>query len=347
MKRFLCLLCALLLAVPCAFAEPAIITPESETMPVYAAIPRDFTQVVTPEMFNTSGVAKATTGKHNIRAITFQDEAQLDVHREALYYNEYRGEEEQTYELAETGETYSEMLPKPSIAHAASSLASWMTFGWPGSGEIYPLEKETLTHITLAEAKARAEALLASLGMEGYVCETALDMSLERILEMGEKWGQLLDDGVLVSSYRFDTRLATTQDEGYFLRYRRFGTESDLSGQFYADFYVTANGFATVSITDQYAMGEVLSTPNRLISWQEAAAALPKELENSRMQPVLAEITVARLTWCPIREKSSPSGMAFAPAWVLAFTALSDGHASDMHAIFNAETGHLINGNWY
>lgn len=347
MKRILCLLCALLLAAPCALAEPVVITPEAENMPVYAAVPRDFTQMVTPEMFNDSGIAENVTGKHNTRSVTFQDEAQLQVHREALYYNEYSGEEEVLYELAETGETYTEMLPKPSIAHAASLLASWMTFGWPETGEIYPLESEALTHITFAQAKARAEDLLASLGLDGYVCETALDMPLKRILEMGEKWGQLLGGGALVSTHRLDTSLATTQDEGYFLRYRRFGTESDLGGQFHADFYVTAAGFATINITDPYAMGQVLSTPKKLISWQDAAAALPKELADSHMQPKLNEITVARLTWCPVREKTSPSGMAFAPAWVLAFTALSDGQPSEMYAIFNAETGRLIDGNWY
>ena len=195
-----------------------------------------------------------------------------------------------------------------------------------------------------------AEALHSDLGkspQEGYMCETALDMSLERILEMGEKWGKLLDDGVLVSSHRFDTHSATAQDEGYFLRYRRFGTESDLSGQFCADFYVTAEGFASVSITDLYDTGDLLTKTNTLISWQDAANDLPIELEASRMQPVLEEITVARLTWCPIRQKDSPSGMAFTPAWVLAFTAQNDGHSCEMHAIFNAITGQLITGNWY
>lgn len=351
MKRFLCLLFVLLMTVSCAFAEPEIILPESYEQngppSVYAAIPRDFTKVVKPEMFNDSGITETIMGRHDTYSVTFKDEAQLQCHREALYYNEYDGEEELAYELAENGETYTEMLPKPTIANAAGSFASWMTFGWPGTGEIYPLENEFLTHITLAEAKERSEALLASLGLEGYMCETALDMSLERILEMGEKWGKLLDDGVLVSSHRFDTHSATAQDEGYFLRYRRFGTESDLSGQFHADFYVTAEGFASVSITDLYSTGDLLSKTSTLISWQDAANALLVELEASRMQPVLEEITVARLTWCPIRQKDSPSGMAFTPAWILAFTAQSDGHSCDMHAVFNAITGQLITGNWY
>lgn len=347
MKRFFCLLCTLLLAAACALAEPVVITPETESMPIYAAIPRDFTRTVVTEMFNASGTAKTVMGKHNTRSITFHDEAQLHIHREALFYDEYSGVEEATYELAETGETCSEMLPKPSIANAASALASWMTFGWPGSGEIYPLEKEVLTHITLEQAMEQAETLLAALGLEGYVCETALDMSLERIVEMGEKWGELLDDGVLVSSYRFDTRFTTTQDEGYLLRYRRFGAESDLGGQFHADLYVTARGFASVHITDQYVMGQILATPDTLISWQDAADALPDVLADSRMQPQLGEVTVARLAWCPVRDQASESGMAFTPAWILAFTALSDGRNSDMHAIFNAVTGKLITGNWY
>jgi len=104
---------------------------------------------------------------------------------------------------------------------------------------------------------------------------------------------------------------------------------------------------ASVWICDQYRTGELLSTPEALISWQEAADALPKELADSRMQPKLHEIMVARLTWCPVREKTSESGMAFIPAWVLAFIAQSDGQNSEMHAVFNALTGNLITGNWY
>jgi len=346
MKRFFCLLCALLLTAACAFAEPVIIMPEMENPPVYTAIPRDFTRTVTPEMFNASGIVKTVKGRHNTYTVTFADEARLDCHREALYYNEYSGEVEQTYET-ETGEKVTETLPKPTTASAASSLAGWMTFGWPETGEIYPLENESLTHITLDEAKKHAEALLAALGMEGYVCETALDMTLERILTMSEKWGELLDSGKLVSSYRFDCSGATTEDEGYLLRYRRFGTESDLSGQFYADFYVTAKGFATISITDQYAMGEVISIPETLVGWQEAADSLIKELADSRMQPEFREVLSARLAWCPVRDRQSETGMAFTPAWVLLFSAEHDGRIDEMHGIFNAVNGKFITGVWY
>lgn len=351
MKRFLCLLCAALMTASCAIADPLIICPDvyeqTGTLSLYAAIPRDFTTVVDPEYFNTSGIAESITGKHSHHTVTFADTAQLQWMPEALYYNAYDGVGEITYELAETGETYTEMLPKPSMANAAASLASWMTFGWPETGEIYPLENEALTHITLTEAKARAEQLFVQLELEGYVCETALDMSLSRIREMGEKWNELIDKGAMLNSHRLDYSLAASTDEGYWLRYRRFGTESDLSGQFYADLYVTADGFASVWICDQYCTGELLSTPDALIGWQEAAEALPKELADSRMQPQLSEIITARLTWCPVREKASVSGMAFTPAWVLAFNALSDGQTCEMHAVFNAVTGKLITGNWY
>lgn len=347
MKRFLCLLCALLMTAACAFAEPVLILPQEERMPVCAAIARDLTKVVKPEWFNASGIAKSTVGRHSDHTVIFADEARLEWTPTALYYNEYSGKSEVVYEDAENGKTYTELLPSPTTANAAASLAGWMTFGWPETGEIYPLEKERLTHIALSEAQARADQLFATLGLEGYVCETALDMSLARIREMGEKWNELIDRGIFVSTLRMNPGAATTQDEGYFLRYRRFGTESDLSGQFHADLYVTAEGFASVNICDQYAMGEVLSVPETLISWQEAAEALPGALADSHMQPELEEITVARLTWCPVREKASESGMAFTPAWVLAFTALSDGRSCEMHAVFNAVTGGLITGNWY
>ena len=123
MKRFLCLLCILLISVSCAVAEPEIILPETETMPVYAAIPRDFTQVVKPELFNTSGIAEMLSYKQNVHSVTFADEAQLLWSPETLYYNEYDGTYEAAYELAESGEIHTELLPKPSMAEAAGSLA--------------------------------------------------------------------------------------------------------------------------------------------------------------------------------------------------------------------------------
>lgn len=348
MTRFLSLLCALLLTAACA--EPEIIVPEeytrTGTLPVYAAEERDFRALVQPEMFNSSGIAQTVTDEPDCTAITFQDGAQLSWHPSTLYYDTYDGVCEITYEL-ESGEKYTVEQPRPSLARAASDLALWMLSGWPETDEVYALEQTALTEITLEQAMTRTEALFAALGMEGYVCEAALDMSVNRIRQMGERWNALIDQGRILNNPRLDYSAATAQDEGYLLRWNRFGAEGDVAGMFHADVYVTAQGFAFINLYDRYAAGDIRSTPVALVSYQAVAEALPQALKEARHPLQLDEITDARLTWCPVRAEKARDGMVFTPAWIISFSC-TDGEqgGTGYYAIFDAADGRLITGNW-
>ena len=348
MTRFFSLLCALLLTAACA--EPEIIVPEeytrTGTLPVYAAEERDFRTLVQPEMFNSSGVAQTVTDEPAFTAVTFQDGAQLSWYPSALYYDTYDGVCEITYEL-ESGEKYTVEQPRPSLARAASDLALWMLVGWPETDAVYARERTALTEITLEQAMTRAEELFAALGMEGYVCEAALDMTVSRIHEMGEEWNALIDQGRILNNPRLDYTAATAQHEGYLLRYNRFGAQGDVAGMFHADVYVTAQGFASINLYDRYAAGEIRSTPAALVSYQAVAEALPQELQAARHPLQLGEMTRIRLTWCPVRAENAQDGMVFTPAWIISFSCTGDEQGgTGYYAIFDAVDGHLITGNW-
>ena len=337
-----------------AGAEPTIIVPEeytrTGTLPVYSAVDRDFLPVVMPEWFNTSGVNEQTewTGKNNYRSVSviFNDEAQLGWDATALNYNTYRGTVETISEL-EYGEKVASVKPKPTMANAASSLARWMLVGWPGSDEVYSLEQETLTDISLEEAKQRTEDLLKLLGMDGYVCYEAIDMNLGRIQDMGSKWNMLIAEGRFPGNPQYDYSQATVEDEGYYLRYYRNGNDSELGGMFHADVYVTAAGFAYINICDLYANGDVYATPAALLDWHTVADSLPAELPNARYPLTLEKVVSVRLTWCPVRSDASKDGMVLTPAWVINFNASGDEQGGNgLYAIFDAIDGHLIDGNW-
>lgn len=337
-KRCLALVLLLCLAVSCALAETKIIVPqayeENGTLPIYRAIERNFKETVQPEWFNQSGVAKTETF-----GFTYNDGAVLQVGPEALYYTEYDGTWERTNET-EKGQKVTETVPKDSLACAVSSLASWACFGFPGmDGKTFDLEKTELTEISLAEAQARAEALMAQVGLEGYTLEKALDMSLERIHFLGDAYNA----AGMLNSYRYDYSQATSAEEGYLLKYNRFGTDGDASGMFHVSAYVTASGVRYASICDMYAVGEVYDTPAKLVDAQTVLDALPKEMAASRYPEKLEEVVRATLTWAPARAAKKADGIVLTPVWQVIYLsdeAVKSGY--ECWATFNAVDGKLL-----
>ena len=351
--RFFALLCTLLLTCATAVAEPKVFLPEeytkNGTLPVYYASERDLLPHVDPAFFNQSGIVETKTGKNDYHAVTFADGAILEWDKNSLNYNTHDGFGEIVHEDAMTGEKYTELRPKPDIANAAASLAGWMHYGWPKTGEVFTLQSETLPGITLEQAKAKTDQLLAMLGLDGYVCETALDMDMSRIREMGDRWNALIDEGYMLNCHRLDYSAATQKDEGYMLLCNRYGSTGDVDGFFYVNVYVTSEGFAWINLHDRYAAGDICSTPASLVSWESVAEALPREMAESRLGFRLEEIYSVRLAWCPVRAADAKDGMVLTPAWILDIRVSSDepGEEGDgYYAIFNAVDGKLINGNW-
>ena len=313
------------------------------TLPVYEAIDRDFSQRMEYNWFNQSGVAKEELDASHIGGIVdFNDGGHLDWGSYHIDYSTYDGTYEATGEL-EDGTKFTETLDKLAMPSEVSTIASWMTFGFPGTNEVYSLESTQLSTISLDEAKAQAEALMSKLGMTGYTCTTALDMGVDRIHKMGAMYNAAIDSGVLyTNAFRYDYATATTADEGYDLCYHKFGNDGDIAGQFEAVFYVTADGIKSINLRDAYEQGDVIHTPAKLVDASTVAAALPSEMADSRYPEELKQIPRATLTWMPVRADKG-DGMVMTPVWVLSYlTAEGEQQGYECWAVFDAIDGSLI-----
>lgn len=313
------------------------------TLPVYEAKARDFSKGLDYTWFNQSGVTKETLDPRHIGGmVDFNDGGHLDWSSYTFFYDTYDGTYEATSQLG-GGATYTETLPKRAMASEVSSIASWMVFGFPGTHEVYSLERTQLTNISLDEAKEKAETLMQQLGMTGYTCTTALDMSLERIREMGSLLNEQIDNGKLsTNNFRYDYNTATLADEGYHLRYHKFGTEGDIAGEFGAMFYVTADGIKSINLRDAYEQGDIVRIPASLVGAETVASALPAEIADSRYPEELKQINRATLTWMPVRADKG-DGMVMTPVWVLSYlTTESQQQGYECWAVFDAIDGTLL-----
>lgn len=319
---------------------------QTGTLPVYKATPRNFAGKLDYSWFNQSGIANEEPyPKHTGGMVIFNDEAQLDWSEQTIFYNTYDGTYEATSIVFEGREEkiVTETLKKGTMTSEAFSLAGWMTFGFPGTDEVYSLERTELTNITLDQAKAKAEDLLAKLDMSGYTCTTALDMSLERIQTMGAELNRQIDLGNLsTNNFRYDYSTATVENEGYYLRYHKYGTEGDVASLFAATFYVTADGVMEINLRDYYVQGEILTTPEKLVDVETVAGRLPEEMAKSRWPETLVEIRQAELTWMPIRAEKGDD-MVMSPVWMLTYVS-DDGEQEDYTrwAAFSAIDGKMV-----
>lgn len=313
------------------------------TLPVYEAKARDFSKGLDYTWFNQSGVAKETLDTRHIGGmVDFNDGGHLDWSSYTFFYDTYDGTYEATSQRVD-GTTVTKNRPKRAMASEVSSIAGWMVFGFPGTDEVYSLERTQLTNISLDEAKEKAETLMQQLGMTGYTCTTALDMSVERIREMGSLLNEQIDNGNFsTNSFRYDYNTATIADEGYHLRYHKFGTEGDIAGEFAAMFYVTANGIKSINLRDAYEQGDIVRIPAALVGVETVAAALPAEITDSRYPEELKQITRATLTWMPVRADKGDS-MVMTPVWALSYlTAESQQQGYECWAVFDAIDGTLL-----
>lgn len=307
---------------------------ETGSLPVYAARLRDFGEVVDPALFNQSGIALESENR-----VVFQDEAVLDWSREALYYNEYRGSYETRHQSE--GRIISHPSPRPTLAHAAARLAGMVHSGWPEAGhwQGVALEKTALAQITLKEAQAILENRLAALEVSGYSLAYALDMDQARIAQLGKIYNRLRVEHPYWDGPEMDYTMAGPAEEGYYLHYWNGVTTDEQSFGVYA--YVTSRGIVSLVVRDLLTRGEVLETPETLLTAAEAIARLPGEIANSRFSGIkLKQVQRAELTYS-IRRRPDGS-MVLTPAWHITYKNTEDPAHSD-YAIFDAVDGRLLN----
>lgn len=357
MKKFLALFVALLALCPSALAENASVTvvvPEgyAGALPVYQATYRlqeaaPLFEGLDPSWFNQSGEASFaahTYRKKPLRSGTYlyPDESSLDVSPELIWYREYDGVYESVWE-AENGEQIREELSRPSFRCAVYDVAGGARQCWPALTKQPRLAAQALPGVTLEEAKAETEALLARLGMENYVCVYALDMTVERIADLGRQYNEAL---AFSNMYKWDYSAATEQDQGFFLYYepRLHGASVRLmdGGAFNASAYVSADGVHAFTLYDYAAPGPALGAPETLTSAQTVEKRFeednPRRVADGRKNPRLLSLELA---YTLTRAETKSDGMTLIPAWYATYSYM-DGSVTDGWAWYSALDGSLL-----
>ena len=310
---------------------------QTGTLPVYRAIPRDFGGDLKPELFNQSGILSRENGQ-----VVYTDEAILVFSPESLFYGEYNGTfDANESNVSEDGSKPSkpDMIPLGALSDAITKLATWAAHGWPDTGIVYELDKTTLTYITQAEAKQTLETLFAELNLTDYVCENTLDMSVERIVELGAELKTEETFFADLPPYNFST--ATVADEGFYLCYRKSDESRGLS---IIQAYATERGIVNLSIREEYTRGEVYSTPEALVDYHEVLSILPTEINASLFPEKLVSILEVRLNYSAMRAANKADGMVLTPTWLVIYldeSAVERGYTC--WAEFNAVDGKLLN----
>ena len=317
------------LTVPDAYAETG-------TLPVYRATARDFGADLQPALFNQSGVAKTDD-----YLLVFNDEAQLSWAPEALFYNEYEGTYNGNYK---DPSAKPDLLPLPTLRHAAADLAGNVYSQWPDEGKPWEgvtLINTALSTITLDEAKAEVEKMLSDLHVEGYLCDYALDMDAERIQNLGAVMNRMIRENQYWNPPIIDYAKVSQDDEGYFLHYQNGVTTGD--SRFDLCVYVTKDGIANLQLRDMYIRGDVVETPASLVTPETVMARLPREMANSRFGEELASILSVELVYTPARAGDKTDGMVFTPAWYVVYRDTEGSKQNfDSYALFNAVDGTLL-----
>ncbi|MBQ9008110.1 MAG: DUF4179 domain-containing protein [Clostridia bacterium] len=309
-----------------------LITPQeyqkSGTMPIYQAIETDFTKNVLPEWFNTTGVLSGA----GTDFIEFNDHAVLSSAPEALFYDEYLGE------------------PFSEACSGAITRIIWIR-DWVNHRGEFNLEQTALSGVTLEDAKKQAEEMIARLGLDcnQYICQDALDMSLERIRTMGAIYEKAIIDGELLTDddwEPYDYSAIPSSEEGFYLTYHPALVDStDSTHRYELIFFVNSRGIVYAHLRNQFNMGAPVETPEKLISHEEAIANLDKEINRSRYGSDAHIITILRvvLTYESVRASDSAEGMSFVPTWSVIYQdqkAAEQGY--DCYSLFNAIDGALI-----
>ena len=318
---------------------------ETGTMPVYQAVENDFMTTVQPEWFNQSGIAKEEKSRKSTGR-TFNDHAELSVSSEAIWYAEYT-DEMFDYNWKER-ETYNPdiepmMMPKQALSQGIVYMASQVYSGYDDFTQGITFEHDHLTNLSLEDAEHTAEALFEKLGLHGYELAWKLDMSLDRIRTLGEAYNRFWFEGEGYSNApRQDYATATAEDEGYFLYYTPLGVDKISDGRHQITLFVSSRGIVYANIVSTYNRGEVVYTPEKLITPEEAVARLYAEAAKSRDDIKVKSIERVALTYVAVRAENKQDGMVFAPVWQVLFKEEGRGEEYTSWAEFNAINGALV-----
>ncbi len=311
-----------------------------KTMPVYRAKKWEFIDKVNPALFNQSDILKEDRKvecEETFVTITYADGGFLDMSDGRIDYWETAGTWNYGGEDIH-GNQHDNFHPKRTVANQVAGLGSWAHFGWLSSREQLPLEKTSLTHLTLEEARAQAEAILKELGIENFINTYAIDLGVDRIHALGEEIKAYERSGKYNTNGPMEYDLATVDDEGFYLYYEKpaFNVEKLQAN---ANFYVTKKGIVQLSVQQNHVAGEVIETPDALVSSESVIARLPKDVASSRFPDTVTEILDANLCYYPIADKE---GIKLIPVWKIQYYDSESQGKYEAWAVYDAVTGKLV-----
>lgn len=321
-----------------------------DPLPVYHAVMRtqeqaSFFDRVDIAWFNQSGQASCASGSRNARSdrIVFEDEAQLSIDASSVYYQEYDGTCMMYY--ADTPDEPAGPFPRPSFSNEIAGLAGGAYYDALHAGEILSdkPERTELSGITFDDARQTVDDLFEKLGVSGYTCVFALDMSADRIHVLGEAEARLREEYINKSDGWWDFSLATEEDEGFYLRYEKRVNGIPVRDEvFYADAFVTAKGIRDFTLREDYEVGGVFETPERLVTADEVLASFTQDNAQRERHALYRPTPVSvRLLYMPLRAEDRADGLVLAPVWYVAYT-FEDGGLCDGWAWYSALDGALV-----
>lgn len=266
---------------PVAADGMAVMTPDGYDgkLPEYQLTEADLLAATKPEMITGAKAAQEKSGE-GWKNYTFEDDDLMQISREDVYFYAYEGTEEITYETEKGKQT--ESVPRDELPEYLYTLASWERFITEQSSCYErPGEVADLAAISLADAKAKLEALLAQMGVKdvemAYAC--AVDMAYAKPLS--DKRNTEIAEGKLLNNNPYDLSGMTEQDEGYYLVYKAAVDGVPVSEEYLSvSAFVNADGIRHLSLRAPYRRGEAGKTID-CISAEDALAAVVHEAGKS------------------------------------------------------------------
>lgn len=324
-----------------AQAEPTLILPEGyvpgDPLPVYAAVRGDYQERLDPQWFTDSAITSDEThynGLVYVRSATFADSEYFSASEDNYSFD--RSKDTVTWRPDLRGEI-------KSLIHFAQHGGIYVEF------EPITLEKEALHGVTLEAARTTFESMLQKTVGGEWAMEEALDMDEARIHQVGEAynaeqraWDELLNQG----RYYPDFDSLTEEDECYYLKYRYLVDGLPAYHEyswFEAEALISADGIEQIDTCVKYLRGDLIRTPDRLLTPQEVMEILPKEMRKYRFGGTLHSVISLELIYSVQEDAASPTGYLMAPAWYVIY--LDQGAAEQGYtceAVFSAVDGTML-----
>ena len=345
MKKWFALFVSVLMLMSCAAVA-------EEAYPVYRATYRTqeeagFFDRVNAAWFNQSGQPdyENTSRRGRSDLFTFADGAQLSIDAGYIHYMEYNGEHYMIY--GEDPENPGGPFKRPTFAAEIGYVAfEQLIDAIYHYAEPPAMERTELCGVTLAQAEKAVEDVLNQLGLAGYECAFALDMSAERIREWGAAWVEEHKTFYNVYDRYYDFSTATEADEGYYLIYTQtlnglpVGVPDSMEN---VQAFVNASGIVTFELRNSYEIGEVYSIPDKLLSEDEIRKLFEQD-NDRRIADHFYEPTYVKATlkYAPMRAHEKKDGMVMAPAWYVEYTFVDGSSTEEGWAWYSAVDGKLI-----